>query len=137
MSRPPGEELNIQEAAATAGVSVDTIRRRIRAGAFPNARLLDGAWRIAIADLRAADLLVDEPTPGSVAIGHLDDLRAEIERLHALLALAIESGACRAGRASGVPEADACGVCSARRMAAPVPVDLPTGGSTGTPGDQL
>jgi hypothetical protein len=45
-----------QEAAAVCGVSVDTVRRRQRAGAFPAAKLRpDGTWTLTQADRGLAD----------------------------------------------------------------------------------
>lgn len=59
--------LKINEAAAVSGVSSDTIRRNLKAGAFPRSRRalgLDGsetgAWLIPVADLVAAGLRTDQ-----------------------------------------------------------------------------
>ncbi len=66
VDEPVGSALTIREAASACGVSQRTIRRRISAGAFPNAfetgsSPADGAWRIPLQDLVNAGL-----EPGSV-----------------------------------------------------------------------
>ncbi len=61
------EVLDIQEAAERMGVSVDTIRRRLRAGELPRAARETGSnapWRIPLGDLIAAGL-----TPVASAAG--------------------------------------------------------------------
>lgn len=63
-------ELTITQAADACGVSKKTIRRRIDAAAFPNARRLDGPageasgpWVVPVDDLIAAGLTVGKPSP--------------------------------------------------------------------------
>lgn len=46
-----GQSWTMREAAEATGVSLDTIKRRRRDGAFPGAAKVDGAWRIPSAEL--------------------------------------------------------------------------------------
>src|SRR5690349_18503617 len=58
--RPQEEWLEVRNAARRAGVSVDTIRRRLRANEFPRAQRHEGPntpWRIPLGDLIAAGLV--------------------------------------------------------------------------------
>lgn len=58
--RAQEEWLEVRTAARRAGVSVDTIRRRLRANEFPRAERLEGPntpWRIPLGDLIAAGLI--------------------------------------------------------------------------------
>ena len=80
--------LTIKEAAAHLGVSADTVRRRIKAGALPSIKQ-DGIWRV---EVGAADA---PPVPPADAPGLTDVVEAltaqlamkdqQIERLHTLL----------------------------------------------------
>jgi hypothetical protein len=63
IDQPSGSALTIREAAAACRLSPRTIRRKLTAGAFPNAQKSgsgddehDGAWMIPVADLEAAGL---------------------------------------------------------------------------------
>ncbi len=63
IDQPSGPALTIREAAAACRLSPRTIRRKLTAGAFPNAQKTgsgddehDGAWMIPVADLEAAGL---------------------------------------------------------------------------------
>jgi len=63
-------ELTIKEAATACGVSTKTVRRRLDADKFPNARRLDGPagtesgpWVIPVGDLIAAGLQPGKPSP--------------------------------------------------------------------------
>jgi hypothetical protein len=86
----------IDEAAAAAGVSRDTIKRRLRDGSFPNAKHGDARgrrsppWLIPRTDLLDAGLIALGGLPVAVPVAsvdreHLEDLRAEIERLHRII----------------------------------------------------
>lgn len=86
--------LTVREAAAAAGVSADTIRRRLRAGQFPGAVLSD-AWRIPAGELVAAGLHLHAPqgpqrgpAPASTADDELGALRAALAAVRADLAVA-------------------------------------------------
>jgi hypothetical protein len=104
------DELGVVDAAAWCGVSEDTIRRRLRDGRLPNSyRGADGAWRIPVDALRNARFGASPrlgrggPTPTNPAVTgghhdapatrelveaqarHIEDLQAEIIRLHQLL----------------------------------------------------
>ena len=46
-----GQSWSMREAAEVCGVSLDTIKRRRRDGAFPGASMVDGAWQIPSAEL--------------------------------------------------------------------------------------
>lgn len=64
MRRP---RLTVKEAAKAAGVSVDTIRRSIRSGKFPEAAQdqdASAAWRIPVEDLIAAGFRLHTPDLG-------------------------------------------------------------------------
>jgi hypothetical protein len=65
IDQPSGPALTIRDAAAACRLSPRTIRRKLSAGAFPNAQKTgggdgddehDGAWMIPVADLEAAGL---------------------------------------------------------------------------------
>jgi hypothetical protein len=64
IDQPSGPALTIRDAAAACRLSPRTIRRKLSAGAFPNAQKSgsggdddhDGAWMIPVADLEAAGL---------------------------------------------------------------------------------
>lgn len=60
----------VAQAARECGVSADTIRRRLRSGAFPNADRSgkQGAWRIPVDDLIAAGLTPGKPSPPAYAV---------------------------------------------------------------------
>lgn len=63
----------IAEAANRSGVSADTVRRRLRAGAFPSAAPPDGesaAWLIPVGDLIAAGLTAGAPARTTGASGN-------------------------------------------------------------------
>lgn len=100
-------ELNRADAAQACGVSVDTIKRRLKAGVFPNARQagLDRSWVIPVRDLVNAGLLPASalalPSPSATAdsaaaratvpagsSAHLAEAQAEIRGLRAELARA-------------------------------------------------
>lgn len=51
-----------QQAAAETGVSRSTIMRKIKAGAFPNATMIEGTWQIPVTDLGAAGLRPGRPS---------------------------------------------------------------------------
>lgn len=94
--------LSIDVAASTCGVSRDTIKRRLAAGAFPNATRTrgpgpKGPWRIPQIDLRASGLLVDRPLDEgrggdhdlrvqlAIAQTRVQELRRQVELLRSLL----------------------------------------------------
>lgn len=52
-----------QQAADETGVSRSTIMRKIKAGSFPNAEMVEGTWRIPVTDLGAAGLRPGRPSP--------------------------------------------------------------------------
>lgn len=52
-----------QQAANETGVSRSTIMRKIKAGAFPNATMIEGTWQIPVTDLGAAGLRPGRPSP--------------------------------------------------------------------------
>ena len=52
-----------QKAADETGVSRSTIMRKIKAGAFPNAEMIEGTWQIPVTDLGAAGLRPGRPAP--------------------------------------------------------------------------
>lgn len=52
-----------QQAADETGVSRSTIMRKIKAGAFPNAEMIEGTWHIPVTDLGAAGLRPGRPSP--------------------------------------------------------------------------
>lgn len=60
----------VAQAARECGVSADTIRRRLKSGAFPNADRSgkQGAWRIPVDDLIAAGLTPGKPSPPAYAV---------------------------------------------------------------------
>lgn len=60
---------SLREAASVTGVSLSTIRRKHRAGAFENAVMSDGQWAIPVNDLLAAGLRVNAPG-GAETNGH-------------------------------------------------------------------
>lgn len=85
------EVLDIREAAERMGVSIDTIRRRLRAGELPRAARGTGSnapWRIPLGDLIAAGLtqagleqelgLPFSPSDATSVEGHLAVLREVI-----------------------------------------------------------
>jgi excisionase family DNA binding protein len=87
------EILDISEAAERMGVSVDTIRRRLRAGELPRAARGTGSnapWRIPLGDLIAAGLTPvggdagssQQPTPTSSS-----DLGGHVAVLHEVVAI--------------------------------------------------
>lgn len=60
----PRPSWSIQQAARECGVSVATIRRRIKDGSLPNAvQGARGAWTIPVTDLIAAGLNPGQPSP--------------------------------------------------------------------------
>lgn len=65
MTRVSGMQMFTQrEAAEACGISIETIKRRRTAGAFPGAEADDrGVWRIPLADLLAAGLNPGRPAP--------------------------------------------------------------------------
>jgi hypothetical protein len=79
IDQPSGPALTIRDAAAACRLSSRTIRRKLTAGAFPNARKTgsndedeqEGAWMIPVADLEAAGLnpTMVHPTLASAARG--------------------------------------------------------------------
>ena len=100
-------ELGRLEAAHACDVSITTIKRRLKAGAFPHARQvgLDRSWVIPVQDLVDAGLLpasslalpairsgADEPTraPGGPSAARLAEAAAEIRGLRETLAQAKE-----------------------------------------------
>lgn len=61
---PERPSWGVQQAARECGVSVATIRRRIKDGSFPNAEQgAGGAWLIPVTDLIAAGLNPGQPSP--------------------------------------------------------------------------
>lgn len=60
----------VAQAARECGVSADTIRRRLKAHAFPHADRSgkQGAWRIPVDDLLAAGLTPGKPSPPAQAV---------------------------------------------------------------------
>lgn len=52
-----------KEAAAACSVHLDTLKRRQRAGQFPNATQTDGIWTIPYSDLTSVGLQPGKPTP--------------------------------------------------------------------------
>lgn len=81
--------LTLTEAAAACGVSRDTMKRRLRAGAFANAEQ-DGAgvWRVPVTDLLAAGFHphgAERPQERPEAVGGADPPPGEVERLRAAL----------------------------------------------------
>lgn len=107
------DSCSIARAAEIAGVSRDTIKRRLNSGAFPRAFRGAGSgpggpWRIPLSDLHDAGLVVAPPDTASTS--HLGDqecriqlavARAEIRLLTAHIAdlrRLLVSGDCRHGR---------------------------------------
>jgi hypothetical protein len=93
-----GHTFSISEAAAACGVSRDTVKRRVKAGAFPHATKDEaGAWSIPLADLLAADLhphaataadvaeVVDAAREQHVVFARADQLELEVAVLRARL----------------------------------------------------
>lgn len=72
--------LGLHEAAVRCGVSDETIRRRLKRGALPNAVSGTDGWQIPIADLIAAGLSPKSPravqSEAATAVAHHDRLRA-------------------------------------------------------------
>ena len=59
---------SVREAAVVCGVSPSAIRRKVRAGVFPNAeKLPSGAWRIPVSDLEGAGLTPNGAAPMTAA----------------------------------------------------------------------
>ena len=87
-------DLSRAEAADACNVSVDTIKRRIKAGAFPRARQvgLDRSWVIPVSDLVDAGLLPASalalPAATQSATAHLAEALAENRGLRVALARA-------------------------------------------------
>jgi hypothetical protein len=79
--------VNRSEAAALCGVSKDTIRRRQRAGRFPNAEETDAGWMIPVADLVEAKLLDPWDLDGGAeaAASAAPDLQQRVAELTQLL----------------------------------------------------
>lgn len=110
-SAPGINPLGVNEAAQACGVSVDTVRRRLREGHFPSAARIDGRWQIPLEDLRLSDMLdlecFEALTEGTAIAAdrskereeyvqlisayeaHIEDLRTELTRLHHLLSEAM------------------------------------------------
>lgn len=90
----PVKALGVLEAAQWAGVSPDTVRRRLRAGAFPNAARTGagGAWMIPIADLVEAAIAPagGVPTVSAMTSRHDTTPDAELDGLRALVAAQAE-----------------------------------------------
>lgn len=57
MTPPLTDVLSLSEAVAATSTSESTLRRKLRAGAFPGAVREGGAWRLPVVDLVAAELL--------------------------------------------------------------------------------
>ncbi|WP_425475615.1 helix-turn-helix transcriptional regulator [Nocardioides tweenelious] len=75
-------DVSISDASEIAGVSRDTIKRRLAAGDFPGARRSigpgpGGPWRIPIDDIKAAGLLFDRE-PSYEVVGDDLDLRTQL-----------------------------------------------------------
>lgn len=72
---PERPSWGVQQAARECGVSVATIRRRIKDGSLPNAvQGARGAWTIPVTDLIAAGLNPGKPSPPDHALGVVTDL---------------------------------------------------------------
>jgi len=72
MTRTRSRYLSVQQAASRTSVSVETIRRHLKAGRFPNARRATPGtpscpWRIPESDLAAAGLVLHDAEPSGDA----------------------------------------------------------------------
>ena len=92
--RETEEVLDIREAAERFGVSIDTVRRRLRAGELPRAARGAGSnapWRIPLGDLIAAGLAMPaasrepEPTAAPAGAPGLDGHLAVLREVVAIL----------------------------------------------------
>lgn len=91
---PVRPRVTLSKAAELAGVSHSTVKRRHRAGAFPNAEQDDtGAWTVPIGDLLTAGFTLTGPPPAKdqvhpdVPLGPDPGLLVELADLRRLLAL--------------------------------------------------
>ena len=95
-ARLPGE-YTLREAAAACDVSIDVIKRRLRAGAFARARQLDDGprtWLVPAGDLLAAGLIPRDPVRVaplthnhagvSTSLGEADALRIRVASAEAV-----------------------------------------------------
>ncbi len=92
---PPASEarqLTIKQAVVETQTSESTIKRRLRAGAFPNAgQDTDGLWLIPVTDLVAAGLRPGKrakPDPLPTQVNQLENLHVENAELRTRLAVA-------------------------------------------------
>ncbi|GAA2639890.1 helix-turn-helix domain-containing protein [Streptomyces axinellae] len=127
--------LTQRQAADACEVSRTTIRRRREEGAFPNAVLSEGTWRIPVEDLLAAGLRLHAPAPpdpghddgqeeaaagvgAGESPGHTMATLTEVERLRAELAeLRREAAEAEAGRRAAEAEARVLREMDAARIA--------------------
>lgn len=84
--------LTVKEAVGATQTSESTVKRRLRAGAFPNAvQTADGKWMIPLGDLSAAGLRpgkIAKPDPVTPPADLARDLAAENAELRQRLAVA-------------------------------------------------
>nr|WP_176451388.1 hypothetical protein [Rhodococcus rhodochrous] len=118
-------KLTIKEAVDATQTSESTIKRRLRAGAFPNAaQTADGRWMIPLGDLSAAGLRpgrMAAPDPVPTSADRVRDLAAENAELRQRLAVA-EALASERNRIIDVQQ-QMLRMLEARPVSAPEPTD--------------
>lgn len=73
-------EVGIAEAAATLGVSIDTIRRRIKRGEMPARRTEGGKWLVQLPEPEALQAEAEGSAAVISRVAHLEALLVERER---------------------------------------------------------
>lgn len=122
--------LTVAEAVDATQTSESTIKRRLRAGAFPNAvRTADGKWMIPLGDLSAAGLRpgkMSKPDPVTPSDDRVRDLAVENAELRQRLAVA-EALASERNRIIDVQQ-QMLRMLEARPVSAPEPAAVPVAG---------